>query len=140
MNILKWIYGFNFDHCITFNVFLHICRFKLKYVNNHNAFTVIGYHILKAEFPLYALYQRNIIRNKVTHHTINRQQLVTSLQSPVSVGHSTRDNTGDVDGRVLLLASHHIEAQALLCLGKLYHSGMGMALAGCESCYCCLSF
>ena len=42
---------------------------------------------------------------------------------------------GDVNGRVLFLATHHIEAESLLCLGQLHHTGVGVALACSESGY-----
>ena len=45
----------------------------------------------------------------------------------------TRDNPADVDGRVLLLPSHHVEAKALVSLGQLDHSRMGVTLGGSKS-------
>lgn len=46
------------------------------------------------------------------------------------------DDAGDIDGRVLLLAAHHVEAQPLLRLGQLYHSGVRVTLAGRKGCNC----
>ena len=76
------------------------------------------------------------IPNYHTHHAIHRQELVSPLQSSNSVGHASGDDAGDVDGRVLLLAAHDIEAKALLCLGQLHHTGMGVALTGCKGGHC----
>ena len=49
--------------------------------------------------------------------------LLTSLQATMTVSHASRDDAGDVDGGVLLLATHHVEAQPLLCLGQLHLIG-----------------
>jgi hypothetical protein len=37
----------------------------------------------------------------------------------VPVSDTPWDNPGDVDGGVLLLPAHHVEAESLLCLGQL---------------------
>ena len=68
----------------------------------------------------------------ITHHSIHRQELVTPLQPAVPVGHPLRDDARDVDGRVLLLASHHVEAEALFSLRQFDHSGVSVAFAGCK--------
>ena len=68
-------------------------------------------------------------------HPVHTQQLVSSLQPPVSVRHAARDDPGDVDGRVLLLPAHHVEAEPLLGLGQLHHPGVGVALRGRECCH-----
>jgi hypothetical protein len=39
----------------------------------------------------------------------------------VPVSDTPWDNPGDVDGGVLLLPAHHVEAQSFLCLGQLNH-------------------
>ena len=57
---------------------------------------------------------------------INTQQLVSPLQTSMSVSHTPRDDSANVDWRVLLLAPHHVEAKALLCLGELNNSWMSM--------------
>lgn len=67
-----------------------------------------------------------------THHAVHRQELVPSLQATVPLGHAARNDAGDVDRRVLLLAAHHVEAQAFLRLGELHHARVRVALAGCE--------
>lgn len=54
----------------------------------------------------------------------------------MAVSHTSRDDTGNVDGGVLLLAPHDVEAQALICFGQLHYSGMCVALAGCEGSHC----
>lgn len=71
-----------------------------------------------------------------THHTIHRQQLVPTLEASMAVSHTSRNDPGDVDGRVLLLAPHDVEAQALVCLGQLHYPGMCMALTGREGSHC----
>ena len=50
---------------------------------------------------------------------VDAEELVSPLEAPVPVRHAPGDDPGDVDGRVLLLAAHHVEAQPLLRLGKL---------------------
>lgn len=72
----------------------------------------------------------------ITHHAVDGQQLVPSLQAAVALGHASRDDAGDVDGRVLLLAPHHVESQPLLRLRKLHHPRVGVAFAGCEGGNC----
>ena len=42
-------------------------------------------------------------------NTIHRQELVTTLEPTMPVSHPTRDDPGDVDGGVLLFASHNIK-------------------------------
>lgn len=71
-----------------------------------------------------------------THHTIHRQQLVPTLEASMAVSHASRNDTGDVDGRVLLLAPHDIKPQALVRLGQLHYPGMCMALTGREGSHC----
>jgi hypothetical protein len=39
----------------------------------------------------------------------------------VPVSDTPWDNPRDVDGGVLLLTAHHVEAESLLCLGQLNH-------------------
>ena len=63
---------------------------------------------------------------------IDAEELVAPLKPPVPVRHAPGDDPGDVDGRVLLLAAHHIEAQPLLGLGQLHHPGVGVTLTGSE--------
>lgn len=67
-----------------------------------------------------------------THHTVHRQQLVPTLEASVAVSHTPGNDTGDIDGRVLLLAPHDVEAQALLRLGQLHYPGMCVPLTGGE--------
>lgn len=71
-----------------------------------------------------------------SYHAIDRQQLVSSLQPSLAVGHPPRDHSGDVDRGVLLFPPHDVKTQALLCLGQLYHPWVGVALAGREGCHC----
>ena len=75
-------------------------------------------------------------RGCVFYHSVNREQLVSPLQAPLAVRHPPGDDPGDVDGGVLLLAPHDVEAQALLRLGQLHHPRVGVALAGgeCRDC------
>lgn len=68
-----------------------------------------------------------------SYHAIDGQQLVAPLQASLAIGHAPRDHSGNVDGGVLLFAPHDVEAQALFGLGKLHHSWVGVALAGCKS-------
>ena len=63
---------------------------------------------------------------------IDAEELISPLESPVPVRHAPGDDPGDVDGRVLLLAAHHIKAEPLLSLGQLHHPGVGVTLASCE--------
>lgn len=71
-----------------------------------------------------------------THHAVDGQQLVPSLQAAVALRHASRDDAGDIDGRVLLFAPHHVESQSLLRLRKLHHPRVGVAFAGCEGGNC----
>lgn len=71
-----------------------------------------------------------------SYHSVHRQQLVAPFQPPLPVCHPAGDHSGDVDGGVLLLAPHDVEAQALLCLGELHYPRVGMPLAGRERCHC----
>lgn len=71
-----------------------------------------------------------------SYHAIDGQELIASLQAAVPLGHAPRDDAGDVDGRVLLLAAHHVEAQAFLRLGQLHHPRVGVAFTGCKGCNC----
>lgn len=66
------------------------------------------------------------------YHAIDGQELIASLQAAMPLSHAPRDDAGDVDGRILLLASHHVEAEALLRLGQLHHPWVGVAFAGCK--------
>lgn len=50
------------------------------------------------------------------------------------LSHAPGDDARDVDGRVLLLAAHHVEAQPLLRFGELHDSRVRVTLAGCEGC------
>lgn len=70
-----------------------------------------------------------------TYHAIHGQQLVPTLQAAVAVSHTPGDDSRDVDGRVLLLAPHDVEAQAFVCFGQLHAPGMCVALTCCEGCY-----
>ena len=67
---------------------------------------------------------------------VDTEELVSSLQAAVPVRHPTRDDPGDVDGGVLLLPAHHVEAEPLLGLGQLHHPGVGVALGSCEGSNC----
>ena len=69
-------------------------------------------------------------------HTVDAEQLVPALEAAVPVRHAPGDDPGDVDGRVLLLAAHHVEAQPLLCLGQLHHSGVSVTLGCSERGHC----
>lgn len=73
-----------------------------------------------------------------TDHSIDREQLVASLQAVEAVSYAPRDDARDVDGRALLLAPHHVEPQPLLRLGQLHHAGVSMPFTGCKGCYSCL--
>lgn len=68
----------------------------------------------------------------LTYHAVDGQELVSSLQAAVPLGHTTGDDAGDVDGRVLLLAAHHVESQTLLRLRELHHPRVRVAFAGGE--------
>ena len=67
---------------------------------------------------------------------IDAEELVPPLEAAVPVCHAPGDDPGDVDGRVLLLAAHHVEAQPLLCLGQLHHSGVSVTLGCSERGHC----
>ena len=67
---------------------------------------------------------------------IDAEELVSPLEAPVPVRHAPGDDPGDVDGRVLLLAAHHIEAQSLLGLGQLHHAWVGVTLGSREGSHC----
>ena len=56
-------------------------------------------------------------------HTVYAEQLVPALEAAVPVRHAAGDDPADVDGRVLLLAAHHVEAKALLSFGQLNNPG-----------------
>ena len=73
---------------------------------------------------------RLLVRLALHTDPVDTEQLVASLQPAVSVRHPARDDPGDVDGRVLLLPAHHVEAEPLLCLGQLHHPGVGVAFRG----------
>lgn len=85
----------------------------------------VYFHNIKSYKPI-----NYLLGLKATYHTVDRQQLIPPLETPVSVGHTTRDDTRDVDRRVLLLPSHHVEAQPLLGLGQFYHTRVSMTFAG----------
>lgn len=70
------------------------------------------------------------------YHAVDGQELIASLQAAVPLGHAPGDDAGNVDGRVLLLAAHHVEAQALLRLGQLHHPWVGVAFTGRKGCNC----
>ena len=67
-----------------------------------------------------------------THHSVHGDQLITTLQSAVPIGDAARNDARYVDGAVLLLAAHHVEAEALLRLGQLNDSRMCVSLGGRE--------
>lgn len=71
-----------------------------------------------------------------SYHSIDRQQLVSSLQASLAIGHPPRDHSGDVDRGVLLFAPHDVEAQTLFCLGQLHHPWVGVAFAGSKGRHC----
>jgi hypothetical protein len=48
----------------------------------------------------------------------------------VPVSYTPWDNPGDVDGGVLLLSAHHVEAESLLCLGQLNHPSRQNKITG----------
>lgn len=68
-----------------------------------------------------------------SYHAVDRQQLVAPLQASLAIGHAPRDHSRNVDGGVLLFASHDVKTQALFRLGKLHHSWVRVALTGCKS-------
>ena len=80
-------------------------------------------HCLLVRFPLHT-------------DPVHTEQLVSSLQAAVPVRHPAGDDPGDVDGGVLLLPAHHVEAEPLLGLGQLHHPGVGVALGSCEGSNC----
>lgn len=53
----------------------------------------------------------------------------------MTVCHSSRDDPGDVDGRVLLPSSHYVEAKAFISLRQLHDSGVRMALTCSKGSY-----
>lgn len=46
----------------------------------------------------------------------------------------TRNNSADVDRRVLLLPAHHVEPETFVRLGQLHDPWVGMTFAGSEGC------
>ena len=56
----------------------------------------------------------------------------------MSISHSSRNDSRNVDWRVLLLASHHIEPKTFFSLGQLHHSRMGVSLGSSECSNSCL--
>lgn len=52
------------------------------------------------------------------------------------VGYTLRYDPGDIDGRVLLLATHHVKAQSFFRLWQFHHPWVGMALTRRERCNC----
>ena len=49
------------------------------------------------------------------YHSINRKELISSLEAPMSISNSTWNYSRDIDWRVLLFASHNIEPKAFFC-------------------------
>ena len=80
------------------------------------------------ETPL-NLHTRNAVHFNMeeTYNSVDAQHLISSLQLSMSVSHTARNDSRDVDGRVLLLAAHHVEAESLLCLGQFHDSRVGVA-------------
>lgn len=76
-----------------------------------------------------------LLASSSSYHSVDGQQLVSSLQPPLAVSHPLGDHSGDVDRGVLLFAPHDVKAKTLFCLGKLHHPWVGMALAGCKGCH-----
>lgn len=70
----------------------------------------------------------NFLISVITHNSIDREKLVASFQPPVPVRDPSWDDTGDVDGWVLLAAAHNIEPKPLIRLWEFYHSRMRVTL------------
>ena len=73
-----------------------------------------------------------------TYDSIDGHQLIASFQVPVLIRNAARNYTRYVDGRILLLATHHVEPKTFRCLGQLHYSRMSVAFACCKCCNCCL--
>lgn len=66
-----------------------------------------------------------------TYDAVDGEQLIAASQTAVLIGHAARYDARYVDGRMLLLAAHHVETEALGRLGQLDHARMRMTL-GCR--------
>ena len=100
------------------SLFVQISKKKVKrYLPDYKLDTVSG-----------SLEELHCLLMRLALHTapIDTEQLVTALETSMPVRHAPGDDPGDVDGRVLLLPSHHIEAKSLFSLGQLHHSRVSM--------------
>lgn len=52
-----------------------------------------------------------------SYHSVYREQLVSAFQAAVSISYTTRDDSGDVDWRILFFASHNVESKAFFRFG-----------------------
>ena len=70
-----------------------------------------------------------------TYNAIDREELIPPLESPMPVRHSTGNDSGDVDRRILLLPTHNVEAKTFFCLWQFNNAWVGMALTGSKGSY-----
>ena len=66
------------------------------------------------------------------------ERAIVDKTTSISFGSHTRNDSRNVDGRILLLSSHNVKSKTFVSLWKLNYSRMGMAFAGCKSCDGCL--
>ncbi len=59
---------------------------------------------------------RGAIKNE-TDHSVDGQELIATSEAAVLIGHAARYDSRNVDRGMLLATAHHVEAQALGCLG-----------------------
>lgn len=52
-----------------------------------------------------------------SYHSVDRKQLVSTFQASVSVSYTARDNSRDIDWRILFFASHDVESKTFFGFG-----------------------
>lgn len=71
-----------------------------------------------------------------TYHSVHWQQLVSSFEASVSFSHPSGNDARDINGGILLLASHHVKTEAFICLWQFDYPRVGVAFTSCKSCHC----
>ncbi len=72
---------------------------------------------------------------RITNHSVDGQELIATSEATVLVGHAALYDARNVDRGMLLAATHHIEAQALGCLGQLDDARVRMTLRCRKRCH-----
>lgn len=101
-----------------------------------NSWSVYFYHLVTIEAEV-AKRKAKLWTGLVTwtYHPVDREKLVASLQSSMSVSDAGWDDSRDIYWGILLLPAHYVEPQTFFRFGKLHNTRMRVSLTCCKSCH-----